>query len=185
MEGYKKYKISARFFIFSTIAHDMYKAVITWSSDKKERSKKMRNAERLDGFYEELKRVHREYLPDWRFGQLMYNFHVWVMENSGRDIFYIEEPEMMALIKKYISNVTGRRVKIYFTFGDHPQFPFGRDDYVVAEGLDKKDAIGKFRKRHPDVNEGLLNCAFYYDERDFEKFREEYYAGKDPVEVIM
>ena len=81
--------------------------------------------------------------------------------------------------------ITGTRVKIYFTFGDHPQFPFGRDDYVVAEGLDKKDAIAKFRRRHPDVNDGLLNCAFYYDENEFRDICEKYYAGKKPAEVIV
>ena len=145
----------------------------------------MRNAERLDQFYEELKQFHKRYLPDWRFGQLMYNFQNWVMKNMGRDIFYIEEPEMTALIGRYISSITGTRVKIYFTFGDHPQFPFGRDDYVVAEGLDKKDAIAKFRRRHPDVNDGLLNCAFYYDENEFRDICEKYYAGKRPAEVIV
>ena len=51
----------------------------------------MRNAERLDQFYEELKQFHKRYLPDWRFGQLMYNFQNWVMKNIGRDIFYIED----------------------------------------------------------------------------------------------
>lgn len=145
----------------------------------------MRDAERLDGFYEELKRVHKEYLPDWRFGQFVYNLHGWIMENKGRDMFYIEEEEMAAMIKEFISSVTGRRVKLYFTFGDHPQFPFGRGDYVVSEGLDRKDAIAKFRRQYPDVNEGYLNCAFYYSEKEFADIRKEFYNGKEPAAVLV
>lgn len=144
----------------------------------------MRDVQRLDGFYEELKRVHKEYLPDWRFGQFVYNLQGWVMKNRGCDTFYFEENEMIALIKQFVSSVTGQRVRIYFTFGDHPQFPFGREDYVVSEGLDKRDAIAKFRMRHPDVNEGLLNCAFYYSEDEFDNIRKEFYSGRKPAEVI-
>ena len=125
----------------------------------------MRDVQRLDGFYEELKRVHKEYLPDWRFGQFVYNLQDWVMKNRGCDTFYFE-------------------VRIYFTFGDHPQFPFGREDYVVSEGLDKRDAIAKFRMRHPDVTDGILNCAFYYSEDEFDNIRKEFYSGRKPAEVI-
>ena len=35
----------------------------------------MRNPERLDLFYDELKRIHKEAFPDWRFGQLKV-FHI-------------------------------------------------------------------------------------------------------------
>ena len=33
----------------------------------------MRDPNRLDAFYDELKEIHKEYYPDWRFGQFMVN----------------------------------------------------------------------------------------------------------------
>lgn len=33
-----------------------------------------RYADRLDGFYDVLRDVHKKHFPDWRFGQLMTNF---------------------------------------------------------------------------------------------------------------
>ena len=42
----------------------------------------MRNPERLDSFYDELKRIHKEAFPDWRFGQLCSNFFGWLMKRT-------------------------------------------------------------------------------------------------------
>ena len=59
----------------------------------------MRNPNRLDTFYDELKRIHKEKVPDWRFGQLIMNFLSWY----GRDPFYLEEDKMIDLFRKYFS----------------------------------------------------------------------------------
>ena len=40
-------------------------------------------------------------LPDWRFGQLMYNFHA-TMQREGRDIFYMEEAEFIQRLREYV-----------------------------------------------------------------------------------
>lgn len=40
-------------------------------------------------------------LPDWRFGQLMYNFKT-AMEREGRDIFYMEEDEFVQRLREYV-----------------------------------------------------------------------------------
>ena len=40
-------------------------------------------------------------LPDWRFGQLMYNFKT-AMEREGRDIFYMEEAEFIQRLREYV-----------------------------------------------------------------------------------
>lgn len=40
-------------------------------------------------------------LPDWRFGQLMYNFKA-SMEQDGRDIFYMEEDEFIQRLREYV-----------------------------------------------------------------------------------
>lgn len=66
----------------------------------------MRNPERLDKFYAELCKLHKEYLPDWRFGQFMFNF----ISETG-DPFFYEEDVMITMLKKYVANVTGKEVE--------------------------------------------------------------------------
>lgn len=66
----------------------------------------MRNPERLDKFYAELCKLHKEYLPDWRFGQLMFNF----ISETG-DPFFYEEDAMIGMLKKYVASVTGKEVE--------------------------------------------------------------------------
>lgn len=63
----------------------------------------MRNPDRLDSFYDEVKKIHKRYFPDWRFGQLFYNFSVWVSEKKGRDLFYPEENVTLAYLKEFAS----------------------------------------------------------------------------------
>ena len=74
-------------------------------------------------------------------------------------------------------------MKVYFTFGSDPRYPYGRDQYVVAEAETLHDAVQKFRHRHPDRTPGLVNCAFFYQENEFNKFRH-LYDGAEPAEVI-
>jgi len=61
----------------------------------------MRDPNRLYIFYQELTNVHMTYFPDWRFGQLIYNFNRWFVSEKKRDTFYIEEDEMIKYIKEY------------------------------------------------------------------------------------
>lgn len=61
----------------------------------------MRNPERLDSFYEVLKRIHKDYFPDWRFCQLMVNF----MGYYG-DPFYLEEDEFLEKLGEFVDTVT-------------------------------------------------------------------------------
>lgn len=56
----------------------------------------MRDVKRLDKFYDELREVHAKSFPDWRFGQLMFNF----ISECG-DPFYLEEDKFIEEIKKY------------------------------------------------------------------------------------
>lgn len=60
----------------------------------------MRDPNRLNGFYDELKKIHMEYFSDWRFGQLCSNFFGW-LNYSNIDPFYIEEDEMIQYLKQY------------------------------------------------------------------------------------
>ena len=61
----------------------------------------MRNPKRLDSFYEVLKRIHKDYFPDWRFGQLVVNF----MGYYG-DPFYLEEDEFLEKLGEFVDTVT-------------------------------------------------------------------------------
>lgn len=58
----------------------------------------MRNVNRLDGFYNYLKTIHKKYFSDWRFGQLIVNIERWY----GRDIFYLEEEDFLQLLDSFV-----------------------------------------------------------------------------------
>ena len=76
-------------------------------------------------------------------------------------------------------------MKLYFTFGSAKQYPYHNDDYVVAIGTDVKDCIKAVQSKHPDVTEGLVNCAFYYTESKWKEIEPEWYAGVKPVETLV
>ncbi len=61
----------------------------------------MRDPNRLDNFYEEFKRIHKEHFNDWRFGQLISNFFSWIYNEKKRDCFFPEETDMLTLLKEY------------------------------------------------------------------------------------
>ena len=41
-------------------------------------------------------------LPDWRFGQLMYNFKAH-MDKQGIDIFFLEEDRFVEYLREYVN----------------------------------------------------------------------------------
>lgn len=68
---------------------------------KQLKEKRMRRAQRLDSFYEELKYIHKTHFCDWRFGQLCSNFFGYLMSAHQVDLFYPEEDKMMEYIREY------------------------------------------------------------------------------------
>ena len=64
----------------------------------------MRDINRLDNFYNNLKELHKQ-LPDWRFGQFIMNFFSWYYQKYKKDCFYIEEKEMLKYIKEFINDM--------------------------------------------------------------------------------
>ena len=70
----------------------------------------MRNPDRLDSFYDDVKKIHKQYFPDWRFGQLMSNFTEWFSLQVGLDIFFQEEDMMLKYLQRY-ADVYGVRRK--------------------------------------------------------------------------
>ena len=67
----------------------------------------MRNPDRLDGFYEKVKELHKKYCPDWRFGQLMSNF-----ADCVGDIFYWEEDAFLESFEEYLKKYFPLKKKI-------------------------------------------------------------------------
>ena len=63
--------------------------------------KNIRDINRLDIFYDELKKIHKEYFPDWRFGQLCCNFFGWLVSEKKIDLFSPEEDEMIEYIREF------------------------------------------------------------------------------------
>lgn len=64
----------------------------------------MRNPNRLDSFYDRLKELHKEKVPDWRFGQLCSNFFGWLMSEKGVDLFFPEENKMLEYLEEYFND---------------------------------------------------------------------------------
>ena len=63
----------------------------------------MRDPARLDNFYEELKEIHKENFPDWRFSQFIMNFLSWY----GNDPFYLEEKRFIEKVNEYVAYLKG------------------------------------------------------------------------------
>lgn len=61
----------------------------------------MRDPNRIDGFCDELKKMWHQ-VPDWRFGQLMSNALGEVYVKRNRDIFFIEDDEMLSDLKEIV-----------------------------------------------------------------------------------
>ena len=67
----------------------------------------MRDTNRLYPFYNKLMEIHMTYFPDLRFGQLIMNIQEYHSRNhDGADIFYLEEDEMVKLLKDYVHHIT-------------------------------------------------------------------------------
>ena len=53
--------------------------------------------------YKELKKIHQETIPDWRFGQLIINFQRWMsIAKNIDDIFFLEEDDFIKHFKDFI-----------------------------------------------------------------------------------
>jgi len=66
----------------------------------------MRDINRLDKFYDELKEIHKKHFPDWRFGQLITNVLANWQAKTKRDIFFPEEDEMIQIFRDYVNEVS-------------------------------------------------------------------------------
>lgn len=66
----------------------------------------MRNPNRLDNFYFQLREIHKKSFPDWRFGQLMSNFFGWLYSEKKIDLFFPEEDKMIEYFKEFANETS-------------------------------------------------------------------------------
>ena len=69
----------------------------------------MRKTERLDSFYSDMQFLHKKYLADWRFSQLMLNYFSWHLKKYGTDGFYVEDTETIDRFREYINEMVGKK----------------------------------------------------------------------------
>lgn len=61
----------------------------------------MRDPERLNEFYDELKEIHKKGFHDFRFCQLMLDYLGWIMNTKKRDPFFVEDDLCIEWMKEY------------------------------------------------------------------------------------
>lgn len=59
----------------------------------------MRNPKRMKPFLDEVEKIWADKFPDWRFGQLIFNFI-----SAYGDPFHLEEDEFLVALKAYTNN---------------------------------------------------------------------------------
>ena len=70
----------------------------------------------------------------------------------------------------------------YFTFGSAEHFPY-QNGYIVVKANTEQEAIQEFRQHFPDYHEGTVNCAFWYNEKQWENSDNKKFY-KEPYETI-
>jgi hypothetical protein len=58
--------------------------------------------------------------------------------------------------------------RYYFTFGSSDSHPYP-NKYLIVEADNQKSAQHIFRSKYPDKVPGTLNCAFIYNEEQWQK----------------
>jgi hypothetical protein len=56
----------------------------------------------------------------------------------------------------------------YFTYGSDEKYPF-YGGWTLVNAFDIESAIAIFQIFHPDITPNIINCAFIYDEDEFNK----------------
>lgn len=65
----------------------------------------MRNSQRLDGFYNDLKNIHQTYFSDLRFGQFIIIINKYIEDYQYLDPFYLEENEYLKCVYLYVEQI--------------------------------------------------------------------------------
>ncbi len=73
----------------------------------------------------------------------------------------------------------------YITFGSDTKFPYGKNDYVLVRCHTMNQAYRLFDAVFPPRDgRNISNCAFVYDESEWNESVQKYYKGCEPSAVI-
>ncbi len=72
---------------------------------------------------------------------------------------------------------------VYFTFGSSTEFPY-QNTYLIVKADRLQDAMDTFRKHYPDRNKGVVNCAFWYTEEQWQAMNMKEHYPDGPIEII-
>lgn len=78
-------------------------------------------------------------------------------------------------------------INYYFSFGTNECFPY-QGGYVLVKAHSKQEAVEKYRKKYPDVEEGIINCAFIYNQFRWDEAHEkmpEYIQRKEICHEVI
>lgn len=84
----------------------------------------------------------------------------------GIDLTYgdSKETSMVAVhANEFIKRIKPDKQAFFFTFGTAKQFPY-QGGYLIVRARNQAEAIQRFRRSYPDINENTVNCAFIYNE---------------------
>lgn len=74
--------------------------------------------------------------------------------------------------------------RYFYTFGSDPAFPY-QHGWLEVRAASWDEAHRKFREKYPDRHGGTLNCAFFYDEKQWAAISPETdWRGRKCHEVI-
>lgn len=118
----------------------------------------MRDPNRLDNIYEEIKELHKEYFPDIRIGQLFSYFFSWIKQEKGiEDIYYIEDIKLLRYFKEYcVSSKIGlyKIETIFEPVEDKPGYYwFNKENYQMIS----KEVLERVIKEYEDSYKLLLH----------------------------
>lgn len=158
----------------------------------------MRDIKRIRKFCNRLADLW-EMTPDLRFGQLISNALGYVQSETKRDIFFIEEDEMLKTLEKYFGVESSSRNECddesicVVIDAQHMEADDARDMYELDEDEDEIDATVYFEDDEPDLED--LEILSWDDldlfekkrakEREFERARFKAQFGKPTDEALF
>ena len=96
---------------------------------------------------------------------------------------YYESIEMFAA-QKILECGNIELSSFYFTFGSWERYPY-QNAYLIVYAKDTHEAVAKYRKKHPDIRNNIVNCAAWYSEQGMKECKQRgtwYETG--PAEII-
>ena len=96
--------------------------------------------------------------------------------------WYCMTPKDSDIIKAWVDKCYIKN--FYFTFGSWERYPF-QNGYIIVRAETVREAARKFMQRYPNpVDEEVVCCSDYYDEKVWNERISEYYKDREPFLVL-